>query len=592
MIRTLMATTAMATVIATGAFAQDATSNTTQKQEPVAAAPAAGAQGTMQADQQQAAMSGDYLQNLSQDQYLASNLSDQTLYMSDAEDAESAGEIQNLLLDDQGQVVAAIVQTDDALGDESRVIAIPFDQISWSLDEDNDVRAVLSASADDLKQAPAFTTPEQQAAMEQQTATGTAGTGMGTAGTGTDMAAAPAPATDASGANTSTDMAAAPASDDTAAEGTSTDMAAATGSSDTAAETGTETEMASNDEYPATVGSNQWLSKNVIGTDVHSGPSEDADSIGDINDLVVASSGKVDAAVLGVGGFLGIGEKDVAVPFGQFDFSRNEDNEVTAVLQASKEDLEAAPEFDSSRPDNGDMMASDDTGADQDLQNQDVAATAPADTETTDTNDQQMAAAPADNAAGTAQTDDQQMAAAPADNAAGSTDDQQMAAAPAGTATGNAADSTNAAGTEVAAVPATDDNAEMDTASTGGSMQPSLSPVTGSQLSADDLMGTTVYGPNDESIGSVGDIALTAEGGVDAIIVDVGGFLGIGAKPVALAMDNIQFMRDDSGSLYLYTQFTEDQLENAPEYNQDTYAESRDSMRVQSAGEQSTTTTK
>ena len=40
-----------------------------------------------------------------------------------------------------------------------------------------------------------------------------------------------------------------------------------------------------------------------------------AQSIGDINDLVVAEDGSIEAVVIGVGGFLGMGEKSVAVPF-------------------------------------------------------------------------------------------------------------------------------------------------------------------------------------------------------------------------------------------------------------------------------------
>jgi len=112
-----------------------------------------------------------------------------------------------------------------------------------------------------------------------------------------------------------------------------------------------------------------------------------------------------------------------------------------------------------------------------------------------------------------------------------------------------------------------------------------MSPVTGPELTADKLKGTTVYGPNDESIGEVGDIALSQDGQVDAIIVDVGGFLGIGKKQVAVAMDNLQFMKDSGGSMYLYTQFSEDQLKNAPEYNSDTYAANRDQMRIEEGAE-------
>lgn len=48
----------------------------------------------------------------------------------------------------------------------------------------------------------------------------------------------------------------------------------------------------------------------------------DNQSIGDINDLLVAKDGGVVAAVVGVGGFLGIGEKNVAIPFDKITITR------------------------------------------------------------------------------------------------------------------------------------------------------------------------------------------------------------------------------------------------------------------------------
>jgi hypothetical protein len=45
------------------------------------------------------------------------------------------------------------------------------------------------------------------------------------------------------------------------------------------------------------------------------------ESIGDINDILIGSNGKIAAVIVGVGGFLGIGEKDVALPFDQLTFT-------------------------------------------------------------------------------------------------------------------------------------------------------------------------------------------------------------------------------------------------------------------------------
>src|SRR5699024_7771821 len=76
-------------------------------------------------------------------------------------------------------------------------------------------------------------------------------------------------------------------------------------------------------------------------------------------------------------------------------------------------------------------------------------------------------------------------------------------------------------------------------------------PVVTSEVSADELNGTTVYGSGDENIGSIGDIILSESGEVDALIIDFGGFLGIGTKPVAVGFDNLTFLRDGNGDLVL-----------------------------------------
>ncbi len=62
---------------------------------------------------------------------------------------------------------------------------------------------------------------------------------------------------------------------------------------------------------------NQIMASKLIGTRVISSNNE---SIGDINDVIVDRNGQAIAAVVGVGGFLGIGEKDVAVPFNSLEF--------------------------------------------------------------------------------------------------------------------------------------------------------------------------------------------------------------------------------------------------------------------------------
>ena len=65
----------------------------------------------------------------------------------------------------------------------------------------------------------------------------------------------------------------------------------------------------------------QMMASKLIGTTVVSANNE---SIGDVNDVILDRNGQVMAVVVGVGGFLGIGEKDVAVPFASLDFASRE----------------------------------------------------------------------------------------------------------------------------------------------------------------------------------------------------------------------------------------------------------------------------
>jgi hypothetical protein len=63
------------------------------------------------------------------------------------------------------------------------------------------------------------------------------------------------------------------------------------------------------------------MASKLIGTRVVSANNE---SIGDINDVIVDRNGQAVAAVVGVGGFLGIGEKAVAIPFNALEFASRE----------------------------------------------------------------------------------------------------------------------------------------------------------------------------------------------------------------------------------------------------------------------------
>lgn len=88
----------------------------------------------------------------------------------------------------------------------------------------------------------------------------------------------------------------------------------------------------------------QWRSSKLVGASVY-GP--DNKSIGSIDDLIVDQKGGIKAAVVGVGGFLGVGQKDVAVPFSALNIQRkpNSSSIDKITVNYSKDQLSKAPTF-------------------------------------------------------------------------------------------------------------------------------------------------------------------------------------------------------------------------------------------------------
>lgn len=86
-----------------------------------------------------------------------------------------------------------------------------------------------------------------------------------------------------------------------------------------------------------------FLASRFIGQIVYSGADE---NVGEINDIVVGKDKGAVFAVVGVGGFLGIGEKDVAVPMENIKVNKDANNNMKLVIDLSREQLEASPAFD------------------------------------------------------------------------------------------------------------------------------------------------------------------------------------------------------------------------------------------------------
>jgi len=78
------------------------------------------------------------------------------------------------------------------------------------------------------------------------------------------------------------------------------------------------------------------------------------------------------------------------------------------------------------------------------------------------------------------------------------------------------------------------------------------------------LTGATIYGPGDETVGS---IAHTHGSGADAkVVIDVGGFLGIGSKPVMVPARELDLMRAEDGTVHGLTRWTKDDLKALPRH--------------------------
>ncbi|CAN0524028.1 unnamed protein product, partial [Scytosiphon promiscuus] len=78
------------------------------------------------------------------------------------------------------------------------------------------------------------------------------------------------------------------------------------------------------------------------------------------------------------------------------------------------------------------------------------------------------------------------------------------------------------------------------------------------------LIGQEVTSPDGEAIGEVAALEIGPDGKVVSVVIDAGGFLGLGAKRVAVPYDAVQHMSDTPDEQRLVVAATADQLEAAP----------------------------
>lgn len=221
------------------------------------------------------------------------------------------------------------------------------------------------------------------------------------------------------------------------------------------------------------------------------------DNIGEVNDIILSKDGSVRAVVLGVGGFLGMGERDVTVSMDTIMVveEQGESTDRFLVVDATQEMLENAPEFE--WPAGYGIASMDNVGN------------------------------------GTSQSMD-------------------------------------------AASNATENFAEDAESTLEAMVRPNVTiegyseadAETVASLSSEEITRSSVYGANEDVVGEIDALLLDADGNVSEAVINVGGFLGLAEKPVAVGFDKILVLQSDDGESYrFYIDSTEEVLENMPEYD-------------------------
>lgn len=271
------------------------------------------------------------------------------------------------------------------------------------------------------------------------------------------------------------------------------------------------------------IGMRVYASDSEIDDSGFDGVQSEWEDVGEINDIVLNRNGEIDAVLVDVGGFLGIGERQVAMQMDALklvpDIETEEAHDFFVVVPASVAELENAPEFDMTA-----MEASKATA-------QETVETAATDV------DAGMKKAEDTLEQTTAEVDAEL-------DKAGNTIEQTAATLGTNPET-NGDEAAKAPDELVAAVESADAKWE--------------------QLTTEDLTGMRVYDANGEWIGEINQLNVDNDGRIEAAIIDVGGFLGLGEKPVELELAKLDLVSVD-GVYRIETAETKEALEELPTY--------------------------
>ena len=90
-------------------------------------------------------------------------------------------------------------------------------------------------------------------------------------------------------------------------------------------------------DFVTTIDSKSWLGSKVIGMPVYTSSTDER--IGEINNIVISPEGQISSLVVGAGGFLGVGERNIAVKFASFKAMKDKDNNAKLTLDTTKDQL-------------------------------------------------------------------------------------------------------------------------------------------------------------------------------------------------------------------------------------------------------------
>jgi sporulation protein YlmC with PRC-barrel domain len=232
---------------------------------------------------------------------------------------DSVGSISNLLMDEDGQIVAVVIGVGGLLGMGERDVAIGWDQIERSYDGD-DTTLWVNLTEQQLKDAPEYTGDKKYSDRDYQR------TGQR--------------------ADQQTDRSADRTTDRSADESAAQRAAATVPGRATADAARTRGQETARHHYLENMPARGYHSDSLVGHDVKNRRNDE--TIGTISNLVIDHDGQVVAAIISVGGLLGIGARDVAISWDQIERNVVGDD-LTLTVDMDEKSLKDAPKYSSDR---------------------------------------------------------------------------------------------------------------------------------------------------------------------------------------------------------------------------------------------------